>query len=124
MIEELEKYQNYLDRRIPSTGAELEERARVSAVIISRTGHIYSLSRRIYNEAKKNDIFRILVDAGEDYGAPKSAINELIKTSCKEEQYIVDWSENINKTAYKQLELIRSLLANERNERTLASHGN
>ncbi len=119
---ELQKYQTYLDTPIPSLPQEVEERGRYLSVILSRTGQMYADYRREYMAAKKNEIFETLKRAGEDFGASKSAINELIKAAARDEEHMMLWAEKIYKTAGKQLEWCRTLLSYAKAEISYSKH--
>ncbi len=110
-MNELEKYQAYLDTPLPSIPSDIERRGNHLSVIISRTGQMYADYRRQYLGVKKTEIFQLLEKAGEEYGASKTAINELIKAAARDEEHLMIWAERINKTAAKQLEWCRSLLS-------------
>ncbi len=120
---EMQRYQDFLDSSMPTTPSELEERGNHLAILISRSGELYATCRREYMAAKKNEIFKTLQDAGEDLGAPKTAINEIIKSVCKDEEYKMNWAYSINSTAKRQLDWVRSLLSYHRAEMNMGKYG-
>lgn len=64
----------------------------------------------------KNEIFETLREAGKNAKTSATAVNMIIKSLCKEEQYMVDWCERINRSATHQLDWVRSVISKAKAE--------
>lgn len=123
LLQECEEIQSFLEIQMSEDPREAEERGKELAVYMARTGKMLADAKQLYNAKKGSDIMRILKEVGTKAGATSTATNELIKSACKEEQYLVDWIDRLNRTATHQLDFCRSLMANARAEMNMNAYG-
>lgn len=115
--EEATQIQSDLDVTQSEDANEAQERGNMLAAYISRTGKMLADAKYHLNAKKKSDIMETLVDvAKRTPNASSTVVNELIKSICKEEQYLVDWIERLNKTATHQLEWCRTVISKAKAE--------
>lgn len=123
IIEECNHIQAYLEISMSEDPAEAQERGKELAVYMARTGKMLADAKQALNERKSSDIITILKKAAKEAKATSTAVNELVKSACKEEQYLVDWIERLNRTCTHQLDFCRSLMANARAEMNMNAWG-
>lgn len=77
------------------------------AVYINRTGFMLSQAKYMLNDAMQNEVVQLIKElTGEKYSAKVQ--NALIDSVCKEERRLVDFIEQLNKTAKYQIEWCRT----------------
>ena len=120
--EEATQIQSDLDVTQSEDANEAQERGNMLAAYISRTGKMLADAKYHLNAKKKSDIMETLVDVTKRTpNASSTVVNELIKSLCKEEQYLVDWIERLNKTATHQLEWCRTVISKAKAEMAIGS---
>ena len=105
------------------SGEEVEEavvRGNDLAVYIARTGKLLADAKYHLNEKKKSEVFDTLRETASRAKATSKAVNAIIDSLCKEEQYLVDWCERLNRAATHQLEWCRTVISKAKAEMTLA----
>lgn len=95
---------------------EVVQRGNDLAVIIARSGKLLADAKYHLNEKLKNEVFETLRETGKQAKASQFAVNTIIKSLCKEEQYLVDWCERLNRTATHQIEWSRTLISKAKTE--------
>lgn len=90
------------------------------AVYIARTGKLLADAKYHLNAKKKSEVFDALRDTASRAGATSKAVNAIIDSLCKEEQYLVDWCDRLNRTATHQLEWCRTLISKAKAEMAIA----
>ena len=116
IYDELEQYQDILNSltNISDNITALEQRAYELAEIYARTGKLLTDAKYLFNAHS----FAQLIKAIDEHYKYLSATNQnaIAKTICKEEQYLIDWCERINKTAIHEVELIRTSISLHKEE--------
>ena len=90
------------------------------AVYIALTGKLLADAKYHLNAKKKTEVFDTLRDTAARAGATSKAVNAIIDSLCKDEQYLVDWCERLNRTATHQLEWCRTVISKAKAEMSLA----
>lgn len=116
ILDELRMIDIYLNITCSEQIEEVAERGNDLAVFIARSGKLLADAKYHLNEKMKDEIFETLREAGKNAKTSTTAVNQIIKSLCKEEQYLVDWCERVNRSATHQLDWCRSLMANARAE--------
>jgi len=120
--EEAKVIQSDLDVTMSEDANEAQERGNMLAAHISRTGKMLADAKYHLNDKKKSDIMDSLRMIAKDTpNASTTSVNELIKSLCKEEQYLVDWIERLNRTATHQLEWCRTVISKAKAEMAIGS---
>ncbi len=121
--EEAEGIQAFTDQGCEDDIYLVEQRGSRLQAYISRTGKMLADAKKLLNIAKKNDIIQALEKYYIQCDAPKMSINELIKCSCAEEQYVVDWVERLNRTCVHESDWCRTLISKFKEEMRMNTFG-
>ena len=105
--EELAAIDAFLNITMSEEVQEAVLRGNDLAVYIARTG-------------KQSEVFDTLRETASRAGATSKAINAIIDSLCKDEQYLVDWCDRLNRTATHQLEWCRTIISKAKAEMALA----
>lgn len=108
-----------------TTSEDIEEvtaRGNDLATHIARSGKLLADAKYHLNEKMKDDIFMVLERTAKQAGATATAINGIVKSLCKNEQYLVDFAERTNRTATHQMDWIRSLLSKAKAEMQISGY--
>ena len=116
ILQELQTIDDFLNITMSEQPEEAVARGNDLAVYIARTGKLLADAKHHLNEKMKDQVFENLRVAGKETKTTATAINAIIKSLCKEEQYLVDWCERQNRSATHQLEWCRSVLSKARAE--------
>ena len=112
--EELAAIDAFLNITMSEDVQEAVLRGNDLAVYIARTGKLH------LNGKKKSEVFDTLRETASRAGATSKAINAIIDSLCKDEQYLVDWCDRLNRTATHQLEWCRTIISKAKAEMALA----
>ena len=119
IAEELKAIDAFLNITCSEQIEEVVSRGNDLAVYIARSGKLLADSKYHLNEKMKQEVFDTLKEAAKQAGATSKAVNAIIGSLCKEEQYLVDLSERINRTATHQLEWCRTLISKAKAEMSI-----
>lgn len=89
----------------------IEERGHEIAAYIARSGKLLADAKYHQDKKKSESILKQL-----DSSLPALALNELIKAECREENYLVNWMDRINRALTHQLDWLRSCLSKAKAE--------
>lgn len=110
---ELKTIQEYLESSEISEGDGLVDRAHNLRIYLARTGKLLADSKYHADTMVNSEIMRLL---RENVELPASTMNNFIKSACKNLNYLVDWSERMNRAITHEIELMRSLISKEKTE--------
>jgi hypothetical protein len=120
IIDELTAIDKYLNTTMSEDGEEAVARGNDLAVHIARSGKLLADSKYHLNEKKKADVFEVLEKTAKQAGATATAINAIVNSLCKEEQFLVDWAGRTNATATHQIEWCRTVVSKAKEEMRIA----
>lgn len=120
IAEELAAIDSFLNITTSEQIVEVVQRGNDLAVYIARTGKLLADAKCHLNGKRKSEIFDTLRETAGRAGATTKAVNAIIDSLCKEEQYMVDWSERSNRTATHQLDWCRTLISKAKAEMAIA----
>ena len=113
-----------IDSFLQTTMSEMAEEAVMRgndlAVYIARTGKMLADAKYHLSEAKKDEVLDVLRETAKNAKATSKATHALIDSICKEEQYLVDWCERLNRSATHQLDWCRTLISKAKEEMRLS----
>lgn len=123
---ELENYQLFLETQDDAISGNLDllmERASKLMEIYSRTGKINTDFTYIYTKLLKKDILEII---NESYGKylSKEVQKLLANTYLAEEQYIMQWSDRVQRASIHQMDMIRTFISKEKEELKYLNYAN
>jgi uncharacterized protein YpuA (DUF1002 family) len=119
IVEELTTIDKFLNLTMSEEGEEAVLRGNDLAAHIARTGKLVADSKYHLNEKKKNDVFEVLEKTAKQAGATATAINAIVNSLCKEEQFLVDWSDRCNRACTHQLDWCRTVISKNKEEMKL-----
>lgn len=116
---ELASIDSFLNITMSEQAQEAVIRGNDLAVYIARTGKLLADAKYHLNARLKDEVFETLRDTAKRAGATSKAVNAIIDSLCKEERYLVDWCERLNRTATHQIEWCRTLISKAKEEMRL-----
>lgn len=116
---ELTSIDSFLNITMSEQAQEAVIRGNDLAVYIARTGKLLADAKYHLNARLKDEVFDTLRDTAKRAGATSKAVNAIIDSLCKEERYLVDWCERLNRTATHQIEWCRTLISKAKEEMRL-----
>ncbi|MEA4949068.1 MAG: hypothetical protein VB068_05385 [Petrimonas sp.] len=121
IIKELTEIDKFLNITCSEEIEEVVNRGNDLAVYIARSGKLLADAKYHLNEKMKDEIFETIKEAGKQAKATSTAVNGIIKSLCKNEQYMVDWCERVNRSATHQLDWARTLISKAKTEMQYSS---
>lgn len=122
ILDELRNIDSYLNITCSEQIEEIAERGNDLAVFIARSGKLLADAKYHLNEKMKDEVFETIREAGKQAKATSTAVNQIIKSLCKEQQYLVDWCERVNRSATHQLDWCRTLISKAKEEMKYTSN--
>lgn len=116
---ELASIDSFLNITMSEQAQEAVIRGNDLAVYIARTGKLLADAKYHLNTRLKDEVFETLRETAKRAGATSKAVNTIIDSLCKEERYLVDWCERLNRTATHQIEWCRTLISKAKEEMRL-----
>jgi len=116
IVDELKLIDDFLNVTMSEDAEEAVARGNDLAAYIARTGKLLADAKYHLNEKKKSEVFQVLEKTAKQAGATATAINAIVNSLCKEEQYLVDWSDRCNRAATHQLDWVRSIISKAKTE--------
>lgn len=122
--EEAQQIQEFLEITPSEDGNEAVERGNELIVHIARTGKMLADAKYHFNQKKNGEVMDTLRKvAKETPHATTKAVNLLVESVCREEQFMVDWLERLNRAATHQMEWCRSVVSKAKEEMRLNNAG-
>jgi hypothetical protein len=113
---EAQEYQEFIETRFSEEIGPVVDRGNELSVIISRTGKMLADAKKHKDAAMKSAVMMQLKKIGLGLDIPATTLNELIKSSCENENYLVNWIDRIHRSATHQLEWCRTLVSKAKEE--------
>ena len=89
---------------------------------MARSGKLLADAKYHLNAAMKSEIMEVLRQNVKTNNVSHTATNALIKSLCKNEQYLVDWADRVNATCTHQLDWCRTLISKAKAEMAVAGY--
>jgi hypothetical protein len=119
IMQELATMDAFLNVTCSEQIEEVVERGNTLAVIISRSGKLLADAKYHLNERMKEEVFDTIKITAKQAGATSKAVNAIIDSLCRDEKYLTDWSDRVNRTATHQLDWCRTLVSKAKAEMTV-----
>lgn len=117
ILENLAIYQNQLDEKMIDEPDQIVEQLTVAESIMVNSGKLLADAKYWLNEAMHTETITTLKElAKNDKHITSTAVNQIIKSLCKQQQYLVDWSERINRSATHRADYCRSIMSKHKAE--------
>lgn len=118
---ELEAIQQFLEISISEDMAEVEQRGNELVVYMARSGKLLA-DAKYHRDEKLNSA--IVEELKKILQLAPSTANKYIDALTKEENYLVSWSERVNRTCTHQIDWCRTLISKAKEEMRVSSYGN
>ena len=122
LFDEAKQIQSYTEITPSDNPNEIMERITDCGVFLARTSKMLADAKYHLTQKKKDETIAVIKIISKDKLSAKVQ-NSLIESICRDEQYLVDWIEQINKTLKYQIEAARSLLSYEKENMRIAKSG-
>ena len=116
MKDELQRIQDFLEIDVSENPEEVLQRIKDLNVYIARSGKILADAKKVLRGKKASEISKTILEIAKQNFLSAKAQNALVDSIAQEENYIVDFSEQINKTCKYQIEALRSILSYEKEQ--------
>lgn len=113
-----EKMQAYLDTPTGPEPQHLIDRTEMLYLLISKSGQCLAEAKYIQDQIINTGLLKVMED-GLDSKLSPSLINQFVKSSAKEVNYLVNWLDRINSAATHQLDGIRTIISYKKAELNL-----
>jgi len=123
LSKEAEQIQAFCEITPSDNPQEIAERISDLGTFIARTGKMLADAKYHLNQKKKDETVDLIMNLISDKKLSAKVQNSLIDSICKEEQYLVDWIERLNRACTHQQEAMRSLLSYEKESMRVAKTG-
>ena len=120
IADELSAIDSFLNVTMSEEVEEAVQRGNDLAVYIARSGKLLADAKYHYREKMSGEGIKMVEQLARQAKTPAKAINALIDSLCREEQYLIDWCERVNRSATHQLEWSRTLISKAKAEMALA----
>ena len=125
---ELEMMDAFLNIECSEQVEEVVARGNTLAVYIARSGKLLADANCHLNARMRQEVFETLKTAAKQAGATSKAVNAIVDSLCRDDQYLAEWSERINRSATHQLDWCRTLVSKAKAEMSITpaaySHSN
>lgn len=116
ILQELTDIDNFLNITMSENAEEAVVRGNDLAVYVARTGKLLADAKYWLNQTKNTEVIEMLRETAMNTKATAKAVNALVDSVCREEQYLVDWCERCNRTATHQLSWCVTLISKAKEE--------
>ena len=123
LSKEAEQIQSFCEITIGDNPQEIAERIADLGVYIARSGKMLADAKYHLNQKKKDETVELIVNLISKDKLSAKVQNALIDSICKDEQYLVDWIDRINRACTHQQDAMRSLLSYEKENLRITKTG-
>lgn len=120
LLKEALKIQSYTETVINSNEIEeVVQRGNSLIVYISRTGNMLAEANYYLNEKMKSEEMKLIEQMLSNENISTKVQNALVDSLCKDEKYLVNLIERLNRTCTHQMEWCRTLVSKGKEEMRL-----
>lgn len=117
ILTNLALYQEQLDDKLVDEPTQIMEQLTIAESIMVNSGKLLADAKYWLNEAMHGETIDTLKDlAKQNKMVTSTAVNQIIKSLCKEQQYLVDWCERINRSSTHRADYCRSIISKHKAE--------
>lgn len=117
ILENLALYQDQLDNKLVDEPTQIMEQLTIAESIMVNSGKLLADAKYWLNEMMHSETIHTLKEIVKNQ--PKitsTAVNQIIKSLCKDQQYLVDWCERVNRSATHRADYCRSIISKHKAE--------
>jgi hypothetical protein len=123
LFAEAKEIQQFAEITVSDHPQEIAERISECGVYIARTGKMLADAKFHLNQKRKSETMQLITEILSDRKLSAKVQNSLIDSICRNEQYLVDWLERLNRAVTHQQEAMRSLLSYEKENLRITKTG-
>jgi hypothetical protein len=116
ILTELRAIDSFLNITCSEEIEEVVNRGNELAVWIARSGKLLADSKYHLDKKMKSEVIETLREQARSQKVSSTAINKIIGSLCAEEQYLVNWSERINRSCVHSMDWCRTLISKAKEE--------
>jgi len=117
ILENLALYQSQMDDKLIDEPTQIMEQLTIAESIMVNSGKMLADAKYWLNEAMHSETIDTMKDlAKQNKLVTSTAVNQIIKSLCKEQQYLVDWCERVNRSATHRSDYCRSIISKHKAE--------
>jgi hypothetical protein len=117
ILENLALYQSQIDEKLVDEPTQIIEQLTVAESIMVNSGKMLADAKYWLNEAMHSETIKTLKElASQNKLITSTAVNQIIKSLCKDQQYLVDWCERLNRSSTHRADLARSIISKQKAE--------
>lgn len=124
IFNELTDIDGFLNITMSENPEEALQRGNDLTAYIARTGKLLADAKYHLNESKNSEVMETLRETAKNAKATAKAVNALVDSICREEQYLVDWCERANRAATHQLSWCVTVISKAKEEMKMAGFNN
>lgn len=111
---EAEAIQNYIEVTMSDNLEEARQRATDLSVYNARTGKMLADAKYHLATKMKTEVMQVVQLQAKSTGMTAKTVNAMIDSLCRDEKYLVDWIERLNRATVHQIDLIRTFISLEK----------
>jgi len=117
ILTNLALYQDQLDEKLVDEPTQIMEQLTIAESIMVNSGKMLADAKYCLNEAMHSETIKTLKElASQNKLITSTAVNQIIKSLCKDQQYLVDWCERLNRSSTHRADLARSIISKQKAE--------
>ncbi len=118
ILQNLAFYQEQLDNKLVDEPTQIMEQLSIAESIMVNSGKLLADAKYWLNESKHSQIISNLKEMAKENKKiiTSTVVNELIKSLCKEQQFLVDWAERVNRSSTHRSDYCRSIMSKQKAE--------
>ncbi len=117
ILEELVMYHDQIDTMLADEPDAVVKELIIAENIMVNSGKLLADAKYWLNEAMHSDTINTMkMLTKEQPMITSTAINQIVKALCKDQQYLVDFAERINRSATHRAEYCRSIMSKHKAE--------
>ncbi len=117
ILENLAIYQEQLDCKLVDEPTEIIEQLTISESIMVNSGKMLADAKYWLNDSMHTETIKSLKElAAQNKIVTSTAVNQIIKSLCKDQQYLVDWAERVNRSSTHRSDYCRSIMSKQKAE--------
>lgn len=120
IITELEQYQAFLEQSLNDNPDEMAKMLAELNMILARTGLLLAEAKKMRDE-KMKDVF--FVEFGKLKQLSPTLAKQYVEASCKDENYIVNWCERVNRSCVHVGDNLRTIISLAKENLRLTKNG-
>lgn len=117
ILENLALYHSQIDEQLVDEPTRIIEQLTIAESVMVNSGKMLADAKYWLNEAMHSETIKTLKElASQNKLITSTAVNQIIKSLCKDQQYLVDWCERLNRSSTHRADLARSIISKQKAE--------